>query len=109
MVGFAVVLWAFDEDVDDKVSESHCNDGTSCMAGVLDLKTNSDYIDVPSVLGNCSDYYSWGDTRADYSDVDAAAAVAEEAAVVVAVVPEQSVALDFELDLVSAKQVVLRN
>lgn len=61
-------------DGDDTVSESHCSDGTSCMIGVHDHQTTScDYIDVPSVLDNCFDYYSWDDTHADYFDVAATA------------------------------------
>lgn len=108
---FAVVPWAFDGDVDDKVSESHWS-GASCMAGDRD-PMSSDYIDVPSVLDSCSSYYSSGDTRADYSDV-AAAAAAEEAAVVAAAVTKSScchltMAFGSEPARESAKLVVLRN
>lgn len=66
--------WAFDGDADDKVSESHCSDGTNCIAGVGGPMMSFDYIDDPSARGNCSGcccycYYSWDDSRCHYRHV----------------------------------------
>lgn len=92
---FAVVPLASDVDVDDKVSESHCSDGTrSCMTTTT---TGFDYIDVPSCfLDNCSDYYC--DSRED----SAAAAVGVEGSFSLPAVLES----DFELVQVLATLVV---
>lgn len=58
-VGFAVVPLAFDGDVDNKVSESHYSDETSCIAGAHRQMMSSDYIDVHlDVHYNCFDDYS---------------------------------------------------
>ena len=52
---FAVVPWAFDGDADDKISESHCSDGTNCIADVGDLGRSFDCTAGPSSRDNCSD------------------------------------------------------
>lgn len=54
--GFAVVVpMAFDEDVDDKVSESHCSGGTSCIADADPMNSDSGYTDVHlGGPGSCS-------------------------------------------------------
>ena len=51
---FAVVPWAFDGDADDKVSESHCSDGTNCIADVGDPGRSFDCTACPSARDNCS-------------------------------------------------------
>lgn len=71
-----VAPWAFDGDVDDKVSENHCSGGTNCTAGGGD-QMRFDYIGVPSGLDSCSDYYSSSDIRrAGCSDADEGPAAA---------------------------------
>jgi hypothetical protein len=74
-----VVPLAFDWDVDDTVSESHCSDGTSCIAGARQTMS-FDYIDVHlHVLDNCSGYYYYYwhcSRRVDCSAADAAVAAA---------------------------------
>lgn len=101
---------AFDGDADDRASESHCSDGTSCIAGVRQTMS-SDYIGVRGVRHNCSDDYSKGDGRRADCPAGAAKAVAGADSS-----RREWLALDFEsansdsgLAQVSARPVVLQS
>lgn len=101
---------AFDVDVDDTVSESHCNDGTNYTAAAGAGQTMSfDYIGVPSVLDSCSGCCSWDDTRRDGCSAVAAVRAAAAAAESGSCPPGSDSESDFALDLVSATPVVLQS
>lgn len=74
----------FDGSSGDKVSESHCSEGTTSKSSSSGAAQTSFDIDgaVPSVLDNCSGCYSYDNHgRPGYFDTAGAAAVDADAAV----------------------------